>query len=222
MTAKGLLRCRFYRPILLITLLFSAPLQAESVLLQQWRTMFSLSHSLMRRVATHRASRGDVSGAERAKCIAEKLELGLGLGSWRGIWSMGWDYARTYAWGDLLSGRPRMEIFRAVSDVNELLGALNELTQINSAEKRAKWVVKNYRKVLGVSQSLLQRLLVEYGHSGPLRDMVLMLQKEALEGNLLKDCLEVGANDLKGLLQIVKEISSNTYSVSSSGADDDL
>lgn len=33
-----------------------------------------------------------------------------------------------------------------------------------------------------------------------------MLQKELVEGELLKDCLELGSDDLKGLIQIIKDI----------------
>lgn len=36
--------------------------------------------------------------------------------------------------------------------------------------------------------------------------MVLSLQKEVVEGDLLRDCIELGTGDLKGLIQIVKEI----------------
>lgn len=43
-----------------------------------------------------------------------------------------------------------------------------------------------------------------------------MLQREIVEGDLLKDCLEVGTDDLKGLVQILKDIASQ-YAASSSG-----
>lgn len=36
--------------------------------------------------------------------------------------------------------------------------------------------------------------------------MILILQKEAAEGELLKDCLEIGAADLEALLRIAKDI----------------
>lgn len=31
-------------------------------------------------------------------------------------------------------------------------------------------------------------------------------QREVVDGGLLRDCLELGSNDLKGLLQIFKEL----------------
>lgn len=31
------------------------------------------------------------------------------------------------------------------------------------------------------------------------------MQREVVDGDLLRDCLEVGSNDLKGLIQIIKD-----------------
>lgn len=45
-----------------------------------------------------------------------------------------------------------------------------------------------------------------------------MLQREVEEGELLKDCLEVGARDLEGLLRIAKDL---FFSYSSSSIDSD-
>lgn len=42
---------------------------------------------------------------------------------------------------------------------------------------------------------------------GPLRELVETL-KEEMEGEFLKDCLEVGSNDLKGLVHILKDLAS--------------
>ncbi|KAK3007491.1 hypothetical protein RJ639_014613, partial [Escallonia herrerae] len=41
---------------------------------------------------------------------------------------------------------------------------------------------------------------------GPIREVVETVQREVIEGELLKDCLELGTNDLKGLIQVVKDI----------------
>lgn len=51
---------------------------------------------------------------------------------------------------------------------------------------------------------------------GAIREVVEMLQREIVEGNLLKDCLEVGTDDLKGLVQIFKDIALK-YAASSPG-----
>lgn len=40
---------------------------------------------------------------------------------------------------------------------------------------------------------------------GPLREMVLAVQREVAEGELLKDCLEIVAVDLEGLIRIVRD-----------------
>ncbi|XP_077252265.1 adenine phosphoribosyltransferase [Tasmannia lanceolata] len=204
--------------LLLLFLIFPAPLPANSVPFAEWRTLFSLAHSLMNRVANVRASRGDVSGAERARKIAQKLEGGLAL--WGGIWSFGWDYLRNYAWRDVISGWPPTEVFRAVSEMNDLLGALSELTRMESDKDKARWLLQNYQRVLGVSRSLLRRLLLVFYQSGPLREVVLILQQEA-EGGLVRDCLELGASDLKSMLQIAKEIfTSYIYSTPSDTSED--
>ncbi|OVA14302.1 hypothetical protein BVC80_9021g29 [Macleaya cordata] len=200
------------RIVLLLILLLSTSLPAECVSLGQIRTLISLSNSLMNRVANLRAERGDYSGSERARRIAEKLKGGLGL--WGGMWSMSWDYVRNYAWRDMGSS---IEMFRAISDMKEVLRDLNELTRLKSDQERAVWVVRNYQKLFGISKSVLWKLLQVFRQSGPFREMMLILQEE-IEGNLLRDCLELGGNDLKGLIQIVKDMALQ-FSVSS-GRDD--
>lgn len=49
---------------------------------------------------------------------------------------------------------------------------------------------------------------------GPLRELVLTLQKEVVEGDLLRDCIELGADDLKGLIQVFKDIAIQYFSAS--------
>ena len=41
---------------------------------------------------------------------------------------------------------------------------------------------------------------------GPFREVVETMQKEVVEGDLLRDCLELGTNDLKGLIQVLKDM----------------
>ncbi|XP_061983658.1 uncharacterized protein LOC133703216 [Populus nigra] len=178
----------------------------------QCKTLFSLSHSLLTRVSNLRASRGDISGSNRAKLIAQKLERGLGFGFWGLSWSVGWDYAINYAWGDF----DYRELYGAVSEMNELLRFLGELTRSGSEIERATWVAGNYKNVLRVAQSVLRRLVKVFRQSGPLKKVVETVRREVVEGDLLRDCLELGSNDLKGLVQIVKDLSSQFYSSSSS------
>ncbi|KAA8519588.1 hypothetical protein F0562_013788 [Nyssa sinensis] len=129
----------------------------------------------MIRVANLRASRGDLAGSDRARVMAQKLEMGQGFGFWKVMWSMGWDYLKNYEWRSLGS----FEMFGAVPDMNELLRSLNE---IDSDEIGA------------------------FRQSGPLRQVVETVQKEVVEGELLRDCLEVGSNDLMSLIQVFRDI----------------
>lgn len=183
----------------------------------QYKTLFSLSHSLLTRVSNLRASRGDISGSNRAKLIAQKLERGLGFGFWGLSWSVGWDYAINYAWGHF----DYRELYGAVSEMNELLRFLGELTRSGSEIERTTWVAGNYKNVLSVAQSVLRRLVKVFRQSGPLKEVVETVQREVVEGDLLRDCLELGSNDLKGLVQIVKDLSSQFYSSSSSTTSQD-
>ncbi|KAF4360660.1 hypothetical protein G4B88_010655 [Cannabis sativa] len=189
--------------IIAILLLTAVPF-SESISYTQYRTLFSLSHTLLTRVANLRAARGDISGANRARTMAAKLERGMGLGFWRFIWSAGWDYVTNYAWRDL----SYTELFGAVSDSNELLKWLGELSRAESAGERAAWIGRNYQNVLRVSSSMISRLLKVFRQSkrGSLREVVKTVQREVVDGGLLRDCLELGTNDLKGLIQILKDM----------------
>uniref|UniRef100_A0A803MDU3 Uncharacterized protein n=1 Tax=Chenopodium quinoa TaxID=63459 RepID=A0A803MDU3_CHEQI len=179
---------------LLCLLLFHPPQPTEAIIsYAQLRTILSLSHSLSSRVATLRDSRGDVEGARRARLIATKLDHGLSLRFWPTIWSMGWDYLRNYAWRDTMSFQ---DAFGIAADFNELLSSLSELGRLKSDSQRAAWVARHYGNLL----------------RGPLRELVETL-KEEMEGEFLKDCLEVGSNDLKGIVQIIKELSSKYTNV---------
>lgn len=77
---------------------------------------------------------------------------------------------------------------------------------MGTGAERAQWVAWNYRIVLRVSNSLFRRLLKVFYQSGPLRQLVETMQKEVVEGDLLRDCLELGNNDLNSLVQIMKDI----------------
>lgn len=107
------------------------------------------------------------------------------------------------------------EMFGAVSDMNELMRGLNELTRLESEVERLAWVRRNYGSVLKVSKSLLNRLLKVFTQSGPLKDAVEMAQTEIVDGGLLRDCLELGSSDLKGVIQILKDVVSQYSSTSS-------
>ncbi|KAA8519586.1 hypothetical protein F0562_013790 [Nyssa sinensis] len=192
------------RPLLLLTvlLLLATPPPSNCLPYTQFQTLFSLSHSLMIRVANLRASRGDLAGSDRARVMAQTLEMGQGFGFWKVMWSMGWDNLENYEWRSLGS----FEMFGAEPEMNELLRSLNELTRMKSEGERAAWVGRNYTGVLRVSKSLFQRLLKAFRQSGPLRQVLEIVQKEAVEGELLRDCLEVGSNDLMSFIQVFRDI----------------
>ncbi|CAA2989297.1 Hypothetical predicted protein [Olea europaea subsp. europaea] len=192
------------RPFLLLSLLliFSSSF-SQSLPFSNYHTIVSLSHSLSLRVATLRESRGDHDGAVRARSMARNLERGLGLGFYRLVWNMGWDYSKNYAWRNLASFET---LGTLSSDTNELLGALGELTRVNSDAERVAWFGRNYNKLLRLSKSLFGRLLEVFRQPGPLREVVETLQKEIVEGDLVRDCLELGGNDLNDLVRVFKDV----------------
>lgn len=151
--------------LLLLLLLAAAPPPAHSLSYFQYKTLLSLAHSLATRVATLRASRGDLAGADRARAVAERLRPGRwpGVGLWQSAWSVGWDYARNYAWGwrDL----ERREMYGAVSELGELLGLVGEFARAESEAERARWIGGNYGKAMRVSKSVFARLLRVFGKS---------------------------------------------------------
>lgn len=143
-------------PILILVLLTgTAPAPIHSLSVSNYRTFFSLSHSLLMRVSNLRAERGDISGANRAKAISQKLQRGaqLWLDCWGLAFSLGWDYVKNYAWREL----DYRELYDAVSDLNELSSILSE--SMNSDIDRVAWVGRNYGKILATSKRLSARLL---------------------------------------------------------------
>ncbi|CAN1847269.1 hypothetical protein LINPERHAP1_LOCUS38498 [Linum perenne] len=173
-----------------------------------YKTAASISHSLLTRVSNLRAARGDFAGANRAKAIAEKLNRGLELGPWGFVWSIGWDYARNYAW----SGLNYRELLSAVSDLNELMSFLAGFSSARSEAEKAAWISRNYGGLAKAAKSALGRLLNTFNKKGALKEVVETVQKEVVEGGLLRDCVEVGSNDLRGLIGILKDCVSRVYS----------
>ncbi|XP_044461074.1 uncharacterized protein LOC123192556 [Mangifera indica] len=199
----------YLKPLFLfIILATTAPQPIHSVSIFQYRSLLSLSHSILMRVANLRAERGDISGANRARLIAQKLEPGLGLGFVGFAWSVGWDYVKNYAWREL----DYRELHGAASDLNDLGRFITELMRFDSDLDKATWIRRNYGNVLEVSKRLLVRLLGVFRQSGPLREVVETVQVEVVEGSLLRDCLVLGSNDLEGLLQIFQSLVSQHFS----------
>lgn len=178
-------------------LLTSAPSPSQSLSFStyfRYRNFISLSHSLLTAVANHRAARGDLVGADRVRAIADRLHQGTIFGFLKLLWTLSWTELSF------------TDLYGAVLDMNELLRGLTELTRLESVTERSAWVSRNYQNVLTVSKSLAMKLLKAFGHSGVLREIGETFQKEVVEGGLIRDCLELGNNDLKALIQIVKDL----------------
>ncbi|KAI3676778.1 hypothetical protein L1987_86391 [Smallanthus sonchifolius] len=203
---------------LLTLILLTSPPSSSSLPIptpSSFHSLFSLSHSLLTRVANLRAARGDISGSIRAKTLAQNIQKHSREFSFYGVmWSVGWDYLKNYAWRDVRSAS--VEMMGAVSDMNELVKGLNELTRLESEVDRVEWVRRNYATLLKVSKSLFNRLLKVFSQSGPLKDAVEMVRTEIVDGGLLQDCLELGSSDLKGVIQILKDVTLQYASSSSS------
>ncbi|XP_058761380.1 uncharacterized protein LOC131634772 isoform X2 [Vicia villosa] len=165
----------------------------------RFREFFSLAHSIFTGVANLRAARGDVAGADRARKIANSLESVSGFGFLKLVWS-------AWSWNWFLKELPFTELYGAVSDINEFLRSLNELTRLESAAERAVWLTRNYQNLLTVTKSLSRKLLKAFGQSETVREIVKTLRIEVVEGGLIKDCLLLGGNDLKDLIKVAKDL----------------
>lgn len=65
----------------------------------------------------------------------------------------------------MLKGVQFTELYGAVSDVNEFLRGLNELTRLESVGERTVWLSRNYQNLLTVTKSLFSKLLKAFGQS---------------------------------------------------------
>nr|GEW56355.1 peroxisome proliferator-activated receptor gamma coactivator-related protein like [Tanacetum cinerariifolium] len=193
-------------PVILFLLLLTTPTSPLPIPTPTtFQSLFSLSHSLLTRVSNLRASRDDISGSIRAKSIADNINKHTsGFGFYKLIWSVGWDYVTNYAWRD--TAAVGFDMFGVVSDINQLVSSLTELTQLGSDVQKVQWVARNYGNLLKVVKSLFNRLLKVFTRSGPLKDAVEILRTEIVDGGLLQDCLELGSSDLKGVIQILKDV----------------
>ncbi|XP_062185983.1 uncharacterized protein LOC133889496 [Phragmites australis] len=183
--------------VLVLLLLVSSPPPRASALripLRNLTTLVSLSHSLLSRVAATRAARGDAAAAARARRIASLI-------SSRGAWGLGWDYLRHYAFSSATGCG-----LSCAAAASRLLAAAAEASRLRSTTDAAQWMRRHYGDVREAAAEILNGLLVAFSEQGPLREVVMDVKWEVEEGGLLKDCLEVGAKDLQGLLVIAKDL----------------
>lgn len=68
---------------------------------------------------------------------------------------------KNYAWRDF----DYRDAYGAVSDLNELMRFLGELTRAESEVDRAAWIGRNYGNALGVSKRLFVRFLKMFRQS---------------------------------------------------------
>ncbi|KAK4769982.1 hypothetical protein SAY87_030514 [Trapa incisa] len=189
--------------VFLLVLSPALPPVAGSFSFSSYRNMLSLTHSLTVRVANVRRARGDIAGYRRAVTIADRMERWTRLGFLSLLGPMGWDYLRNYAWGRDLE---YSELYAAVPELNGLLALLGEFSRRRTDAERAAWIGRNYGNVLRASKLIIGRLQRVFSKAGPMRELVETLRKEMVDGDFLRDCLEVGTNDLKGLIQILKDL----------------
>lgn len=182
-----------------LLLLFPPPPRAYAlhVPLREVASLLSLSHSLLTRIAVARADRGDAAAAARARRIASHLSI---LSS-RGAWALGWDYLRHYAFSSAAGCG-----LSCATAAARLLAAAAEASRLKSPVVAAQWLRRNYDDLRADTTKILSGLLAAFSQQGPLREVVLDVKWEVEEGELLKDCLKVGAKDLEGLLIIAKDL----------------
>jgi hypothetical protein len=149
------------RSIIFFLILLISPFQSQSLSFTsyfRYRNFLSLSHSIFIGVANLREKRGDIAGADRARKIANSLEKVTGFGFLKLLWS-------AWSWNWMWKELPVKELYGAVSDINEFLKGLNELTRLESASERAVWLSRNYQDLLTVTKSLSSKLLKGFGRS---------------------------------------------------------
>ncbi|KAL4204858.1 hypothetical protein AMTRI_Chr01g111820 [Amborella trichopoda] len=209
---------RTFRRVLLLFLLFPVIFPVSGLGfagIRQFQTLVSLSSSLMTRVANARASRGDIDGSARARRMAEMLNGRMGFSG--GVWSMAWDYAQNYAWrgGDF---RPS-DLFEAAKEMEEITRAFSQVSGTGTQLDKPVWVSRNYERILGAFKSFFKRLLLRFTRSGPLREAILVLQREVAEGDLLRDCMEVSMQDLNAVVKLGREMMLHYFSHSPNHSD---
>ncbi|CAH9105984.1 unnamed protein product [Cuscuta epithymum] len=177
--------------LLVLFLLLINPTPSSSLFLPlfQYETAISLTHTLFNRVADHRAALGDVLGAARVRSIAKIINQARGIGLWKLMWNHGRSFVRNSF------------------NFNLLVRTLGELTRVGSEEDQEKLANRNNGNVIEIANDLSGGMQKAFSESGAFAELMELVRKEVVEGDLLKDCLRVGGSDLKALIQNLKNIS---------------
>jgi len=90
--------------------------------------------------------------------------------------------------------------------LSDLSSIVQELTQLGSDNERLQWLARNYSRAFAVAKSALGNLLSIFDTDGAIRNCVLAIQREVLEGDLLRDVLRLGPTDLEAIVKMVKDV----------------
>lgn len=167
-------------------------------------TLRSLSlalQSILDRIAAARLARGDNVGAERVRNIANMV--GNGLQWWTGMGALSWDYVANYLSRSMSRG---MDVSNALSYLSDLSWIAQEVTQLQTDGERLQWISRNYSRVFTAAKSALGNLLHVFDHDGAIRNFILVLQREVVEGDLLRDMLRLGPTDLDSIIRMSKAV----------------
>ncbi|KAJ6844136.1 putative serrate RNA effector molecule [Iris pallida] len=121
----------------------------NSLQLNQIKTLISLSRSHLTRVSA--------AGSDRSAALGDRLRhlcFLAGAAGGGGLWAVGWDFSPNYAWR--LGVTPKAEIALAAAELTAIL------SQSPGAGPDKDWTIRNYDRVVRLSDSLLGSLLREF------------------------------------------------------------
>ncbi|KAL2341063.1 hypothetical protein Fmac_009003 [Flemingia macrophylla] len=178
-------------------------IRTSSIFVVSYSTLFSLEEKLRVSVFVLEFHMGDHKHSNSDRVIESFSMLGHhSFLSWRRRVGIGYSLLWTWSWTEFSFA----DVYGVVSEVNELLRVLTELARLESVAERSAWVSRNYRNVLALSKSLSTKFFKAFRQSGVMREIGETFQKEVVEGGLIRDCLELGNNDLKALIQVFKDL----------------
>lgn len=175
---------------------------APAAIIATLRSLSIALQSLFTRLASARVARGDHAGAERARSIANTF--GNSLQWWTGVGTMSWDYITNYFFSQ--SASRGIGVSQVMGHLSDLSSIVQELTQLGSDSERLQWLARNYSRAFAVAKSALGNLLSIFDTDGAIRNCVLAMQREVLEGDLLRDVLRLGPTDLEAIVRMVKDV----------------
>lgn len=186
---------------------------APAAIIATLRSLSLALQSLFNRLASARVARGDLAGAERARNIANTM--GNGLQWWAGLGTMSWDYITNYVFTQSVARG--MGLPQAMGHLSDLSSIVAEVTQLGSDGERLQWLARNYSRAFAVAKSALGNLLSVFDHDGAIRNCVLAIQREFLEGDLLRDVLRLGPTDFESIVRMSKDVLQRIFASAQNG-----